>query len=107
RRAVERTTGELGCAVGPLLPTTVGMQAFQGGRMVDWHGIYVLQADGLPWLCRWSGVPDPFGDTAPAQAVPPPSGLIAPQDGPGKVWRDHYGGPGGDLGWATEAEHSE
>jgi hypothetical protein len=89
----------------PVTQQTVqaAFQSFERGFMV-WRGdlkkIYVLLNDGT-----WSDYDDTFvaGETLPDPGTPP-TGLLAPQSGFGKVWSQHNGAT--SLGWATAAEQA-
>jgi hypothetical protein len=106
----EKATTPLGCAVGPQVSTRTPTQAFQGGRMLYLGGIYALQVTdpSAPTGGGWSGVRDPYREVEPETAglTPPADGLFEPKRGFGKAWRESYGGPDGQLGWATEDEQT-
>jgi hypothetical protein len=108
----ERAAAALGCAVSPMFTAPTAIQHFQNGVMVNLKGIYALQngpaeIDGRPIEGgSWSGTRNTWREGEPTQAglAPPDPGLQEPLLGFGKAWREHYGGPDGPLGWATEPE---
>lgn len=84
-------------------------EAFQNGTML-WRSygdmVFVLTNDGFarkfdaksnPNLVFHEGEPEKAGYN-------PPSGLLEPIRGFGKVWRSELGGPNARIGWATEDE---
>ena len=96
----------LGCPIGQAEQFFLAEQPFEQGRMF-WDSstrqIYVLsQADS------WQAFEDTWNDDQPATdpALTPPQGLVQPQRGFGKVWRDQLGGPEAAIGWAREEERS-
>ena len=101
--------GQLGCPVGDPPPTQslqAAYQPFEGGAMIWLAGspasIYVLYDDNT--FRRFADTfnsatdPDSGGET-------PPSGLIEPVRGFGKVWRNNSN-VRSRLGWATMAEEA-
>lgn len=99
--------GQIGCPVGAP-PTTRDVQSavqpFERGTMI-WLNesggqIYVLTQDG-----RYQRVADTFDPASDPESggESPPSGLVAPVRGFGKVWRNTPG-VRDSLGWATQGE---
>lgn len=83
---------------------SVTVQAFQGGMMIwrsDSHEIYILFNSG-----DFQNQPDTWaGESLPQET--PPSGLLQPQMGFGKIWLDTtYTTIRQGLGWATASESS-
>lgn len=107
---------DLGCPIEvSCLVSRIAQQPFQGGHMFwrrdtdDVYLVYDRDADGAklnqgdwalnPVEWRWDGS-DPGG-----VGLQPPSGLLEPIRGFGWLWRVHYGGPNGRMGWALDIEH--
>ncbi len=83
--------------------TLMAYQAFQHGQMIwnnDMRGIYVLFNNGT-----WLVFADNFtnGQIESDPNLVPPAGLLQPQRGFGKVWRENANVRNG-LGWAVSAE---
>ena len=94
-------SGLIGCPQGTVTSATSAEQAFERGTMIWLSGpIYVLYGDGRL---------QQFTDTFNASIDPerggetPPSGLIEPVRGFGKLWRSSPEVRGG-LGWGVAAE---
>jgi DNA-binding beta-propeller fold protein YncE len=101
--AWESRRSKLGCATSSESATLMAVEQFQHGIMFwreDMRRIYVLSEDGT-----WQSFIDTW--ESPQQEsgyFTPPSGLVEPRRGFGKVWRDQLGGPKSRIGWATEEE---
>jgi hypothetical protein len=108
----ERATVPLGCAAAPMFTAPTALQRFQNGVMIHLKGIYVLEVgpastQGTPIEGgTWSGTRDVWREPEPRALglVSPEPGLLEPELGFGKAWREQYGGPDGPLGWAIEPE---
>ena len=93
----------LGCPTELERTTWSVEEHFQYGYMYwreDISWIYVLYDDHT-----WQDFRDTFreGQTESVGYVPP-SGLLEPVRGFGKVWREQLGGPQARIGWATDKE---
>lgn len=106
-RRIRGTAQQMGCPLGVPYTTSSAVQAFQNGWMlwVEWVNnqrgvIYALNHQGrsLPYLDTFQQGIDP--ETYPNQ---PPSGLLAPVRGFGKVYFTHAD-VAGVLGWAIAGE---
>ncbi len=94
-------SGLIGCPQGSVTSATSAEQAFERGTMIWLSGpIYVLYSDG-----RLQQYTDTFNASVdPASGgESPPSGLIEPVRGFGKVWRNNPDVRSG-LGWGVAAE---
>lgn len=82
-------------------PFERGLMLWVAGPESDRDGtIYVLFADGT-----WQVHPDTWTEDQPGRAdLTPPPGLLEPERGFGKVWREQVGGTESGLGWATARE---
>jgi formylglycine-generating enzyme required for sulfatase activity len=101
-----RASACLGCAIAEAAKIALGEQAFEHGRMFwqeDEGVIYALFEDGT-----WLRFPDTYSDDQPPDdpTLVPPSGLLQPVHGLGKVWREQLGGPDSTIGWAQGKEQS-
>jgi hypothetical protein len=93
--------GLIGCVVGGPNTVSSAMQNFERGNMVWLNGpIYVLYADG-----RFQRYDDTFNAAVDPErgGENPPSGLIEPIRGFGKIWRNNPDVRNG-LGWGTTQE---
>ena len=96
---------ELGCPVTEAQTGAAAEQIFEHGLMYYWSGtdeIYVLSA-GTPDGGEWWKLPNTWHEGEPLPPLTPPPGLLAPERGFGKVWRENpmlqvY------LGWARMRE---
>ncbi len=98
-----KVSASLGCPKGSAQAVDTVQQVYQNGLMLwrkDTLQIYALLINGA-----WSVYADTW---VPPQReggyFTPPAGLIEPQRGFGKVWRDRLGGPTSQIGWATSPE---
>ena len=107
----------LGCMSGYAgFDTQVVFQQFQNGVMLDviirdqgsprnpgsqTKDIYVLYNDGSA-----QHFPDTYADGTPLSPVSPPAGLLVPQGGFGKLWRDNSA-VAQKIGYATQPEVGE
>jgi hypothetical protein len=108
--------GDLGCPteVAHTISRTAE-QAFEGGHMFwrkDTDDVYIIydrnsngtRLDHGNWTLNWrewkwdGSYPGGIG-------LQSPPGLFEPVRGFGWLWRTHYGGPDGRLGWAIDAEY--
>ncbi len=92
---------ELACALEAERAIPAAEQAFEGGRMLwrgDKHIIYVLTDQGV-----WFAYEDTYQAAEQLGVEAPPSDLLAPERGFGKVWRERPE-VRQTLGWATEPE---
>lgn len=96
-----------GCPTGNTFTRVGAWEPFQKGEMI-WVGepdgtqgmIYVLYQNG-----QWQEYYDGFTEGDPEEAgYTPPSGLLEPRRGFGKIWRDELGASSATLGWATQPE---
>lgn len=100
--AVPSIASKMGCAQAPETSVQLVRQSFEHGQMLwrsDTDEIIVLPRDG-----GWSVYPDSWaeGETL-SDPGNPPSGLIAPARGFGKLWRVRPD-VRASLGWATGNE---
>ncbi len=98
-----KVSASLGCPQGSAQAIDTVQQVYQNGLMLwrkDTLQIYALLTNGA-----WSVYADTW---VPPQReggyFTPPAGLIEPQRGFGKVWRERLGGPTSQIGWATSPE---
>ncbi len=99
------------CPTGAAFGRAGAYEYFENGLMV-WHAgpsgdtggmIYVIYNSG-----KWQEYPDTWAEGQLDRAdYDPPSGLLEPQRGFGKVWRDKLGGPSASIGWATHIEQRD
>lgn len=102
-----RTLGSLGCPAQPAIEVQAAEQPFEFGRMVqiqDFSVIYVILSSRSN-TGEWRRYPDTWKAGDPATGnLEPPSGLLEPKYGIGRVWLRELGGPKSSIGWAkTEA----
>ena len=94
----------LGCATGGEHRTWSAWQPFERGAMLwleETREIWVLEDDG-----HWQRFADTWTEGQPEidPNLNPPSGLLQPIRGFGKVWRELLGGPAAAIGWALAPE---
>ncbi|MBM4029108.1 MAG: hypothetical protein FJ280_27485 [Planctomycetes bacterium] len=93
----------LGCPSGQAQTTWAAWQPFERGAMLwreDHKVIAVFYAEG-----QWQAFADLWQEGQPASdsSLSPPTGLVQPVRGFGKVWRERQG-VRARLGWAKQAE---
>jgi hypothetical protein len=97
---------ELGCPVTEAQTGAAAEQIFEHGLMYYWSGtdeIYVLVGAGTPGGGQWFRLPNTWHEGEALAPLTPPPGLLAPERGFGKAWRESqmlqvY------LGWARLRE---
>jgi hypothetical protein len=99
-----RIADRLHCPTAGATSTAAAYQTFEYGLMfwrADEKAIYVLEADGT-----WDRYSDTWDSSQPPAdpALTPPSDLLQPVRGFGKVWREQLGGPVASVGWALVEE---
>jgi hypothetical protein len=99
----ELTRTRLGCPIEQARTTGSARARFEYGLMYwreDQRMIYVLYNDE-----HWQEFVDTWAEGESASAgYTPPTGLLEPIRGFGKVWREQLGGPEAAIGWAVEDE---
>lgn len=97
-------TQSIGCPQGASFSTTTAVEGFEHGTMIYVQGspneIYVLTLDN-----RFERFDDTWvqGVDPETTGLTPPSGLLEPKRGFGKVWRNNLE-VRGSLGWAMDSE---
>jgi len=94
----------LGCATSTEHSTWSAWQPFERGAMLwleETREIWILEDDG-----HWQRFQDTWAEDQPESDpnLVPPSGLLQPIRGFGKVWRESLGGPAAAIGWALAPE---
>jgi hypothetical protein len=102
--------GELGCPESTLRDIPAAIQSFEGGQMIwvdrgaSGRVIYTLFFDAGGSVRGYQGFMDEWDERQPASgSLRPPAGLLEPERGFGKVWRENAE-VRERLGWATTPE---
>ena len=103
-REDESIAAKLGWAMEEERSPEMARQEFERGMMLyvkDDSRIYVMHSNGV-----WQSFTDTWTADLPEDdpALVPPSGLVQPRFGFGKVWREQLRGTPRDPGWATALE---
>ena len=102
--------GRMGCPTAGSSITWAAWEPFQRGHMFwrdDTNRVYVLHFGGGTNSSAgdWQQILDEWDGSNPdGVGMSPPAGLYEPVRGFGWVWRTYLGGPGGQMGWATDIE---